>query len=122
MESINQYPDKPWNYRAFSGRNNITTAYIDEISENPNEDDDDDDDEFDNFYNFDEKLDWEHIYHSQTFPKQRELYLNNKLSRLALLSMMDEDYNRDEGVLDQENCMDMVIQNQYIISIMSQYL
>ena len=56
------------------------------------------------------------------FPKERESYVNSKMSGLALLSMMDEDYNREEGVLNRENYMDMVIQNQYIISRMFSYL
>mgnify|MGYP003386190469 CR=1 FL=1 len=42
--------------------------------------------------------------------------------RLALLSLMDEDYNREEGVLSRTNAIDLVFQNEYIISRMYSYV
>ena len=44
------------------------------------------------------------------------------LCRLALLSLMDEDYNRKEGVLSLTNTLDLVFQNEYIISRMYSYV
>ena len=70
----------------------------------------------------DEPWDYEYVFRCVFFDTDRTSYVNSKLSRLSLLSMMDEDYYRDEGILNMENDVDMVIQSEYIISIMSQYV
>jgi len=49
-------------------------------------------------------------------------YILTKQRRLALLSLMDEDYNREEGVLDLTNVFDLVFQNEYILSRMVEYV
>ena len=102
IDIINQHPDKPWSWIGFSYNDNLPTTFIDEHPD----------------YNW--NWNWFFSYF-QFFTKQRAAYVNSRMSRLSLLSMMDEDYNRDEGVLNQENYMDMVIQNEYIIFRMSQY-
>ena len=45
-----------------------------------------------------------------------------RVRRLALLSLMDEDYSREEGVLSRTNGIDLVFQNEYIISRMHSYV
>ena len=57
-----------------------------------------------------------------SFSKEYVAYVNSEMSRVSLLSMMDEDYHRVEGVLDHDDAMDMVLQSEYIISLMSAYL
>ena len=44
------------------------------------------------------------------------------LRRVALLSLIDEDYNREKGVLDLTNVFDLVFQNEYMISRMYSYV
>jgi len=103
MDIINQFPDKEWDWNEIS-RNpniNVTTTFIDEYPDN--------------------NYDWDYICYDQSFPTQRKAYVNSKLSKLLLLSMRDEDYNRYE-ILDSENCMDMNIQNERIVRIISEYL
>ena len=103
IDIIKQYPDKPWSWVDFSSNINLTITFIDEHPD----------------YNWN----WITIgIYFQFFSKQRESFINSEFNRLSLLSMMDEDYFLEEGVLDRENCKDMVIQNQYIISRMFQYL
>ena len=36
--------------------------------------------------------------------------------------MMDEDYFRDEGILNRSNAMDIVFQHEYIIEHISNYI
>jgi len=48
--------------------------------------------------------------------------ITRPVRRLALLSLMDEDYNREEGVLRLTNVLDLVFQSEYIISRMYDYV
>jgi hypothetical protein len=56
------------------------------------------------------------------FSADREAYVARQLRRLALLSLMDEDYAREEGELDRCCPVDLVFQSEAIVSRMAQYV
>lgn len=57
-----------------------------------------------------------------SFDVERKEYVRQSSCRLSLLSLMDEDYNREEGVLDLCNAVDLVFQNEYLVSFLVQYV
>jgi hypothetical protein len=71
--------------------------------------------------NLDKNWSW-HCISMNEFRVDKQCYINRQITRVSLLSLMDEDYYREKGILNINNNYDMVLQNEYIISRMSQYL
>ena len=58
---------------------------------------------------------------SNSFTLEKEQYVSKQITRICLMGLMDEDYNRAVGVLDRSNPIDLVCQNEYIISLSLKY-
>ena len=56
-----------------------------------------------------------------TFEKEKKDYVISKLARLSILSMMDEDYFREEGELNRRYAKDVVFQSEYMIGHVAKY-
>ena len=66
-------------------------------------------------------MDWDWGY-INAFTKDKERYVTSKYSRLSILSMMDEDYDREEGILNRRKAINIIFQCEYIIERISNYL
>jgi len=62
------------------------------------------------------------LRHRCNFHVDRRRYIHGRMRYLSLLSLMDEDYGREEGVLDRNCAIDLVFQNEYIVSRMCAYV
>ena len=100
MAMVLSHSTKDWNWDGVSLNPGIT---MDDIQQHPH-------------------LPWTTDIARNEFKKDKQAYVDSKMSRLGLLSLMDEDYFREEGVLNRDNCMDLVFQSEYLVSLMSAYL
>jgi len=101
MEMMQRFPDKAWDFGGLSRKPSLTTEMVLKMAEMP--------------------WDWEAVF-LNALPVERAAYGAWKLRRLGLLSLMDEDYHRAEGVLDRTSPIDLVLQSEIIVSIIYQFV
>lgn len=103
LETLLIFPTKPWSWSTI-GQTESDISMAD-ISQHNNS-----------------SLPWAECICTTSFKVEKQAYIYRKCCRFALLSLMDEDYSREEGVLNRSNAVDMVFQSELIASIMIKYL
>ena len=101
MEFIIAHPEYRWNWNWISGRSCTT---MDMVEEYPNEP-------------------WELCnFNSEQDLFDPDVYVGSCITKYTLISLHNEDYDRYKKRDDLMSNADMVVQNIYLISIITQYL
>ena len=101
MEVVLAHIDKPWSWSGLSENPNLTLEMITSFPDKP----------------------WDFgAISKHSFTVDRKNYVRRATARLCLLTILDEDYHRCEDELDLSKAIDLVFQNEFIISRMIQYL
>ena len=61
------------------------------------------------------------IIEDHKFTVDKENYVSRLINRVCLMSLMDEDYYREPGILNRSNPIDLVFQSEYVISHILKY-
>ena len=125
MDMLLAFPDKNWCWYKVSRNKGITMSDIEShmdlswdweyVCKNPNIR------ICDIEKHHDKPWDWDKLYYNETIFNPDD-YIDQWLCKYSVISIHDEDYDRGEECLDYKNVVDLVIQNIYCISYISDYV
>ena len=64
---------------------------------------------------------WDDICENE-FTYDKDLYVNRQISKLCLMSLMDEDYFREANEINRNNAIDLLFQCEAIVGKMAGYV
>ena len=102
MSDIESHMDLPWVWGGCNSVSRNTNIRIFDVENHP-----------------DKPWDWSNLPSTVFNPDE---YIDQWICKYNILSMHDEDYDRGEECLDYKNVVDLVIQNEYCISCISEYI
>lgn len=91
----------PWNWYAIGRNPNLTIDFLVQFLENK---------------------EWiaEFVFKDKVLMEDKRMFVSRELCRLSLLSLMDEDC--EQGVVNSDNAVDVVLHNEHLVYHMRQFL